>query len=588
MSDKSSETKALAPGKGKGKGTAEALPSLTPFYREIATLPAKQRLDRIISRPDTMRVVRQMPVPDLLATINDIGVGDCLELLELMSPAQVQGFLDLDGWRKDRVDAAALGRWMQAFFAANPDRATGQLRGLDLELLVLLFKVHTRIYDLIAEEEPDHEVGRHSITPDQRYLICYGGVAADDATQATLQQAIEQLMGRDMQFVLKMCEAIRWELVSQLEEDAYRWRNARLADLGFLPAHEAAAIFAYLDPDKPLPGAGTKPAPPKFDKPDKNTVATNIDLTTSVLLPWSMLTGGGNEVLGRALRDVDDATRDRVAHELMLTANRVHAADGQDIGDTDALKETARHAAATAGTGLAYLVKGNEAALSSSLTSTSVMHLFRLGHSLSLKLANDLRARTKSKGSGLDGRGLLRLDAPLREVAAGFLRPRPLLFGGLLDVRRVDYRPVASLNELAAAASALSEAAFRAALLEKLGATEALLHDVDDAALPAHGALLGAYLAHAAAGTPGFTPGFKPVDNALSLPTSPTLPEHVLRDLDERVRALAPLPGAATADDVVARTRAYVRQVWGAVTAELAHVKDTAPDTRFLSSLWTR
>lgn len=548
-----------------------ALAPLQPFYKEIATLPAKQRLDRILSRKDTMRVVRQMPVPDLLATINDIGAADCLELVELMSPAQVQGFLDLDGWRRDRIDSAAIGRWLRVFFAANADRAAQQLRGMDLELITLLFKVHTRVYDLIQEEEPEHEVGRHTTTPDGRYLIVYGGVATDEETQQALQTAIERLMGRDMNFVLKLCEAVRWELASQLEEDAFRWRNARLADLGFLPAHEAAAIFAFLDPDKPLPTSAPMAKPQAAEE-----ALTSTDLTTSPLLPWTLLSGG--DVIGRALVGASEDTKDRVAHELMMAANRVHAADGQDLGDTDALKETARHTAATAGTGLAYLVKGNEAALSSSLASTSVLLLFRLGHSLSLKLQNDLRARIKSKGSGLDGRGLLRLDAPLREVVAGFLRPRPLLFGGLLDVRRVDYKPVSSLAELAAAAAALSEAAFRAALLEKLGATDAALADVDDADLPGHGALLGTYLLS------GET---KPLSTPpKTLPPQP--PPETLAKLDATVAALAPLPGAPTAKDAIARTRAYVAQVWTAMAKELSTVTDAAPDARFLTSLWAK
>ncbi len=55
---------------------------------------------------------------------------------------------------------------------------------------------------------------------------------------------------------------------------------------------------------------------------------------------------------------------------------------------------------------------------------------------------------------------------------------------------------------------------------------------VDDATLPSHAALLGAYLVHASGGTARMAP----VENALQLPASPTLPAQVLADLDERVR----------------------------------------------------
>jgi len=561
---------------------------LIDLYREIATLPAKKRLDRLLSRKDTMRVIRRMPVLDLYATVNDVGVEDCLEVLELMSPAQVQGFLDLDAWRKDRVDPVAMARWVKVFFAANPDRAVGQFRGLDIELLTLLVKIHCRVYDLTLEEEPEGEVGRHTITPDQRFLIAFGGVEGDDDTLVAIQQFLERLMARDMLFVLKLCESLRWELPSSLEEEALHWRNARLADLGFLPTEEAAAVFAWLDPD----AAADVKAPPSRPVHTTADDATSTDLTTSVLLPWDLL-GDGSSVLARALATLDQAGRDRVQHELMLVANRVHSADGADLGDADALKETARHVAATSGTGLAWVVKGDESLLGPRLATTNLHHLFRVGHSLGLKLRTEVKARIAAKNSGMLGRGLLRLDAPLREVVAGFVRVRPLLYGGLLHPARVDYRPITSLNELAAAAAALTEAAFRAALLEGLGATDGLFADVDDSALPAHSAILGAWLARAAVGqTPTLSPlvdaDVAALRDALVGPGATAAREQALVALDDRVRALAPLPGAVDDLAVITRSRTYARQILAAMSDELAAIKEPHPDGRYLSSVWTR
>ena len=558
---------------------------LAQFFKEVAPLSAKQRLDRIISRKDTMRVVRAMPVVDLYATIRDVGVEDCQEILELMSPAQVQGFLDLDGWRKDRVDVTAMGRWVGAFFEANGDRAVGQMRGLDLELFTLIVKIHCTIYDLSLEEEPQGDIGRHSITPDQRYLIVYGGVGGDDAAQATLQQLLDRMMGRDMWFVLRLCEAVRTELPSGLEEDALRWRNARLADLGFQPADEAAAIFAWLDPEVPFVEKITAVGPP-----ESVDESTSVDLTTSPLLPWDLL-GDGSSVLSRALQGAERTARDRVQYELMLVANRVHAADAADLGDSDALKETARHVAATAGTGLAWLVRGDESQLSIRLSSTSVMVLFRTGHSLGLKLRAELKSRVQQKGSGLTGRGLLRLDAPLREVVAGLLRLRPLLYAGLMSSARVDYRPIASLAELAAAATAVSEASFRATLLERLGANDGLFTDVDDSLLPAHAAILGAVLGRAVIGEPLTTTSLGDAHLGMLRDrlAGKNADAHMAAALDAFeavVRPLAPLPGAVSPDDVAARARFYASKVLSAMREELAAVHERRPDGRYLSTIW--
>jgi hypothetical protein len=559
---------------------------LVEFYREIATLPAKARLDRLISRKDTMRVVRQMPTLDLYATVRDVGIEDALEVLELMSPAQVQGFLDLDGWRKDRVDPAAMARWVRTFFAANVERAVGQLRGLDIELLTLLIKIHCRVYDLTLDEQPEEEVGRHTMTPDGRFLIVFGGVGGDDDTLATIQQFLERLMARDMLFVLRLCESLRWELPSSLEEEALRWRHARLADLGFLPAEDAATIFAWLDPEQAL----TMPAPPSRPVPPSADDAVSTDLTSSPLLPWDLL-GEGASVLSKAIAGLDAGRRDRVHHELMLVANRVHASDAADLGDSDALKETVRHVTSTAGTGLAWLAQGDESQLAARLTTTNVQHLFRVGHSLALKLRSELRSRVGAPRSGLTGRGLLRLDAPLREVVAGFLRVRPLLFGGLVHPQRVDYRPVAGLGELAAAAAALTEAAFRASLLEGLGAHDAVFADLDDAALPPHAAILGAWLGRALLGR---VPEVAPLASAdvdqlkVTIATAGPAVDTALAALDDRVRAFAPLPGAADGDAAVTRARTYARQVLDATRDELLALKGQHVDGRFLQTVWTR
>lgn len=576
----------LSPSSKTGSSAPAAVArELAGFYREIAALPAKVRLDRIVSRKDTMRVVRQMPVIDLYTTVRDVGVEDCLEVLELMSPAQVQGFLDLDGWRRDRVDPIAMARWVRTFFAANVERAVGQLRGLDIELLTLLVKIHCRVYDITLEEEPEEEVGRHTVTPDGRFLIVFGGVGSDDDTLAVIQQFLDRLMARDMLFVLRLCESLRWELPSSLEEEALRWRYARLADLGFLPADDAAAVFAWLDPEK----AAATPAPPSRPLPPSADDAVSTDLTSSPLLPWDLL-GDGSQVLSRGIAGLTQTERDRVHHELMLVANRVHAADAADLGDSDALRDTVRHVTATAGIGLAFLAQGHEADLASRLAKTNVQHLFRVGHSLALKLRTEVKARVGAKGSGLDGRGLLRLDAPLREVVAGFVRVRPLLYGGLVHPERVDYRPVSSLTELAAAAAALTEAAFRAGLLEALGADDRTFADVDDADLPPHAAILGAWLAKAALGT---VPAIAPLDDAAVVALRETLGagrgvDVALAALDDRARAVAPLPGAADGDAAVTRARAYARQVLDAMGVELQAVHERRPDGRFLQTVWVR
>lgn len=559
--------------------------ALRSLRQEIAPLPAKQRVDRILDRKDAMKVVRSLPIQDLFSTLQEVGLEDGLELLELCSPRQVQAFLDLDGWRGDRVDAAAMARWLQALFAANPDRAVGQLRGLDLELLTLLLKTTCTVYDLSQEEQPEGEVGLHTVTPDQRYLIVYGGITDDERTQLVVKELLERLMGRDLLFVLRLCEAVRWELPSPLEEEAFRWRNGRIADLGFLPKHEAAALFAWRDPDGPLESAG---GPPPVA--DEESLAT--DLSTSVVFPWEALQSG-TLAFTQASAALTEADRARVLHDVVVTANRVHCAEGGDLGDPGALRATVRGVIETVGVGLSYRAAGNPQLLGELLRDKALGALFSVGNSLALKLQRELQARVRARDSGLDDAGLLRLDSPLRETAAGLLRPRPRLYFGLIDERRVDYRSPSSLVELAALSRAISEIGFRGALLgpRGFGVSDAFLAArglADPADQPSHGQVVGALLLASLLAPGDVAPA--PLDDDALRAAQRALADGAARDeavqrLARRSRAFAPLPGAPTADDVEARTRSYAQQVLQAVVAEVAAVG--APEGRFLSSVWT-
>ncbi len=565
------------------------------FRQSIAQLSAKKRMDAILDRKDALKIVRALPALDLYATMRDVGLDDALELLELCSPQQVQAFLDLDGWRGDRMDSTALTTWLTALFQANPDRAVGQLRGLDLELLTLLIKVHARIYDLAAEEEPGDDVGLHSITPDRHYLIAYGGVADDENMQQVLKEALDRMMGRDVMFVIRLCEAVRWELPSALEEQALHWRTGRMADLGFLPRHEALEVFAPVDPDGVLDSM--RPAPGVV-LPAHDAVAT--DLSTSVVLPWDVLSDG-KRTLAQALSRVTPDVKERVLHELMLCANRVHCAEGGDIGDPASVTTTVRRVADMVATALAYRAKGDVAQLPAVLTRTPVASLFRVACALLAQLQRELRRAMQAKDAGLAGDDLLRLDTPLREFAAGLLRPRPLLFAGLLDPARSDYRAPSSLLELAAAAKAVSEIAFRGALFSARvfgvpthQAAPALA--TDDAAAPsAHATLLGTLVSHALIGAVsqlGTAAAFTPLtpsalDAVRAALGDDAACEGAVAAVVQFAQQRAPLPGAATVADVHTRMRAYAVQVLSALKQQVRGVNDATVDARFVSVVLT-
>lgn len=563
------------------------------LQKSLFGLSGKKRLDIILSCPDVLRVVQRLPVQDLFSTVKEVGIEDSLELIELLRPRQIQGFLDLDAWRKDRLDPVALGDWLEAIYAASPAKAVRQILGLDIELLALLFKMHAQVFDLTLEEEPEGEPRFHSITPDHRYLLVYD--PENEKLALAMKNTVERLFGVDPGFVLRLVESVRWEMPSALEEECYRWRNGRLADLGFVPLEEAGEIFAYRDPDKAAAefDVPLKPVDPILDHEEGPQ-----DLSSTLWLPDALL-GDGGDVLRDALELVDETHVRRVRHELVLVANRLHMALGGDAGDPDALKATAQQAANTIGIGLSYLAKGDAAGLKQPLEQVPGLRLFQIGHSVTLRLGRQLRAQTKNPASGLYGQGILRLDHPLREVVAGCLRPHPLFYIGLSEEKRSDFIPFRSLADVAETARAIAEAAFRASLVggKALDANDARLEGLgirDARTGPSHGVLLATWLSHQMLTQKG---EFRALsnDDLLHLRSQcgtggwqNAADARALAALEEVARAAAPLPGAAEPERAGERARAYGNQVLTGLCAELQGLPaGSAVDGRFIHGVFT-
>src|SRR5207244_3891449 len=139
------------------------------------------------------------------------GFGDCLELLEMLAPEQVRTMLDIDGWKGYRLDPHRLGLWLESLMAANPDRAVEQFRALDIELISLLFKLHSTTYDYSYEEGLPNDIPLYSITPDRNYIVVFNIEQSDQNLVIFLQQVLEKLYQSDLSFAIRLVESVRWE-----------------------------------------------------------------------------------------------------------------------------------------------------------------------------------------------------------------------------------------------------------------------------------------------------------------------------------------------------------------------------------------
>ncbi|MES2504225.1 MAG: DUF6178 family protein [Myxococcota bacterium] len=314
-------------------------------------MPLSKRFMTNLSQNLNIGIVRKLPAQEALMAIKERGIVDSHELLELLSPSQVQEIFDLDAWNFDQVNIEKMEEWLENLFTANSAVAVKAFHELDIELIAFLLKTQTEIYHLEMGEDPIESPEQALYTPDGRYLVVFSG-------STVWKYILEQLFARDLDFSLRLLESVRYETASGLEEEALHWRDGRLQDLGFSPLAELKSILQKVNPDMPLP-----PLPDNIIEGDESVQPGLLKLAAS------------KGVFEKAYDALPEKDRPRVMREFIATCNQVHLAYGRDAGERQALTET-----------ITYVTLMIEKALEyrsiDALAKTSVKKLFQIGHSL--------------------------------------------------------------------------------------------------------------------------------------------------------------------------------------------------------------
>ena len=479
----------------------------------LATASGKRRLDLILDQPNPGAVVRALPADDLFLTIREIGLGDAVELVELASAGQFRTFLDLACWRGDRAAPRSALPWLRAARAGSMDspraeqRWKAKLAGLDVELVYLLLRETLLVHDLEQDPDPDLTSDRFLRTPENRFVIEF---LADGAEYMAVRGLVDDLYAEDPFKASRLLSSIRWELPSELEETALRWRTARLADLGYPTREEALSWFA-----RPVAGptapAGLPARPPGF---------------------YLERIGTGS-LLARAAAGLDGEAREHLELELVAAANAAMVAGAVDPGDLDAVREAVEASRALVEMGLEEatggpseqaappvagpqrvgrravnergacggaavdeLAEASDARATEILLRTPVKSLFQRGFGRILALK--WRAEKLLASGRAGSRAAPLLDPPLGEALTALARPRPLYFPGLeaprdewgADVAAAfEPRPFRSSSELVRTAEALALAEGLASLARHLGLVPAPAAPAPAAPAPGAGAL---------------------------------------------------------------------------------------------------
>ncbi|HZZ83438.1 MAG TPA: DUF6178 family protein [Anaeromyxobacteraceae bacterium] len=430
--------------------------ALAAARARLARATGKQRVDLILDAPDPQALVRALPADELYLTVREVGLGDAADLVQLASAEQFRTFLDLDAWKGGELAPRRALPWLRAARAGangSPQAArrwAAKLHLLDRELLHLVLRGALRVHDLEADQDPVIVSTRFMRTPESKFVLEF---EVDGAEYLAVRGIVDDLIAEDPFTATRLFSALAWDLPSELEESERRWRDARLADLGYPSPEEALSWFAR-PPGQPAVQAGAPARPPGF---------------------W-LATFRRGALLDRAVDRLDPAARDAVEAELVGAANAVLVADAVDPGDPAAVRAAVEAARATLELGLEALSGGDESRAAEALERTPLKRIFQHGFLRLLELRWRAERLFKAGGAGTPSAPLL--DAPLGEATAALVRRRPAFFPGLelpreewgeLAARAFTPRHFLSADEVARAGAALELGEGLAALARELG-----------------------------------------------------------------------------------------------------------------------
>lgn len=417
--------------------TKESFASLSVAEQviQLARVDAKIRQELILSSRSSLDLARMLSAEMLFYTVKEIGLADAVGLVALASPEQVRDMMDLDCWRKDRLDDRRVLMWLMLLDETGSGKLAQWALRADIELLVLLVKLHLEIVRKAdVEEDPNFDQSLY-FTFDDQYLLRFIGEA-----EPILHLLLERLRVLDYRVYTYILENSLVELESGLEEGALRWRNARLADRAYPDYEEARELFLPLAPDSV-----------RLERFRRPVVRRLRFVDGEELIPSDhalMLLDASDSFFLRVLATLPSEDLESIGQELAALSNQVVIAEGYDPGELSEVRRSVELVHDSLNIGLAYFAEGDEARATDLLRETMLHPFFQIGLNLTLRL----QQQAKQLDTDLRKGGILNwetvLDSPFRETCAGAQRRLPLFFRGLETPGEILYRRFHDLADI--------------------------------------------------------------------------------------------------------------------------------------------
>jgi hypothetical protein len=414
--------------------------------RIFNTLPAEQQLDIVLKTRGKERIhflflsehpeelIQRLPELEVFLTVKEVGERDSLDLISLTTPEQFQYLLDLEFWKKDKLNPEKILRWMELLLESGEEKIIQFIHATDPEFTALLLSRFLRVNTV--EGEPVETADRiPSFTLDQYYFIHF----KEKGARSVFVPFLQILYRIDAEGYRRLMESLIVELESEMEETGYRLRNARMVDYGFPDFEEALEIYRFVNPD----GLTL----------EKRSPGERIPVgAEKVNFPFYLIFQGEGSFLSAILSKMDDPwEQNRIKIELATLCNKAMMAEPLDLFEIEGMKRVTQKVFHYLNLGLEYL-SGEEASKAVEvLQSFPLQKIFQSGVGATILLRREAESILKGSWFSGDRRNLIFLDSPHLERVEGVLRKRPVYYrdGILEDFKDLkDHREVKKLLKM--------------------------------------------------------------------------------------------------------------------------------------------
>jgi hypothetical protein len=329
----------------------------------ICTTPPSRRAELLDLAPHPEHVVPALPEAELCFTVKAIGLHDAGWVLSYATEDQLVTCLDLDAWRDMAPDRAAAGAWLRAVADGGEEALLRLVRAADDEVLVLMLASRIEVF-LKPAGDDDWEPPPGARSLDGQFFF---RARSEGDDLAEIEALLGALFQSEYWTYFRLLQAVIWELETETEEWALRWRSARLEDLGFPTWEEAMRIYGRLRAEE------------LADLPEDERFHQVSEWPLPVWMPQLPAAGSEGPSLLRAMAALGEEERRAHLFAFLSLANQVAVADRLPLGDAETLPLAIDKATRLASLGLDHLAAAHELSPVDVLRRVALVRLFRVG-----------------------------------------------------------------------------------------------------------------------------------------------------------------------------------------------------------------